>query len=82
LPIFLEGLSYLLIAPILVEMVAFLFVSPPIGGNGTIVVIVALVISALLYSLPEAPLPHVSIANWQAFNLIWMHSTLFRHVGK
>jgi hypothetical protein len=62
-------------------MVAFLFVSPPIGGNGTVIVIVALVVVPL-YSSPEAPLLHISIANWQAFDLIWMHSTLLRHVGK
>jgi hypothetical protein len=62
-------------------MVAFLFVSPPIGGDGTVVVIVALVVVPL-YSLPEVPLPQVSIANWQAFDLIWMHSTLLQHVGK
>ena len=62
-------------------MVEFLFMSPPIGGDGTIVVIVALV-NVPLYSLPEAPLPHISIANWQAFGLIWMHSTLLQHVGK
>ena len=58
-----------------------LFVSPPISSDGTVVVIVALVI-VLLYSLPEAPLPHVSISNWQAFDLIWMHINLLRHVGK
>ena len=65
----------------LVAMGAFSFVSPPIGGDGTVVVIVALVV-VLLYSSPVAPLPHVSIANWQAFDLIRMHSTLLQHVGK
>ena len=45
------------------------------GSNGTVVVIVALVVVPL-YSSPEAPLLHVSIANWQAFDLIRMHSTL------
>ena len=55
-------------------MVAFLFVSPPIGGYGTVVVMVALVVLPL-YSLLVAPLPHVSIPNWQAFDLIQMHST-------
>ena len=62
-------------------MVAFLLVSPPIGGNGTVVVIIAHVVVPL-YSLPEAPLPHISIANWQVFDLIWMHSTLLGHVEK
>ena len=79
--IYLGWLSYLLITPLLVVMVAFSFMSPPISNNGTIVFINALVVMPL-YSLPEAPLPHVSIANWQAFDLIWMHITLLRHVGK
>jgi hypothetical protein len=70
-----------LIEPILVVMGAFLFVSPPIGGNGTVVVIVTLVVVPH-YSLLEAPLPHVSITNWQAFHLIWMHRTFLQHVGK
>ena len=53
-----------------------IFVSvPPIVDDGTIVVIVALDVVPLNFS-PEAPLPHISIANWQVFDLIRMHSTL------
>ena len=58
-------------------MVAFLFMSPPIGGDGTAIVIVALdLVIVPHYFLLEGPLPHVSIANWQVFDLIWMHSNL------
>ena len=50
---------------LLVAMVALSFVSPPIGGDGNIIVIVVVVVVVVvpLDSLPEAPLPHIIIAN-------------------
>ena len=81
LPIYLVWLLYLLIVPLSVVMVVLLFVSPPpIGSNGSVLVIIVAIVMPL-YFLPDAQLPHVSITNWQAFGLIWMRSTLLWHFG-
>ena len=47
---------------------------PPIGGIGTVVVIVALIVVPL-YSSPEAPLLHVSIANLQVLPYLDAHQS-------
>ena len=81
LPIYLVWLLYLLIVPLSVVMVVLLFVSPPpIGSNGSVLVIIVAIVMPL-YFLPDAQLPHVSITNWQAFGLIRIRSTLLWHVG-
>ena len=51
----------LLLAPLSVVKVALETIPHPIGGDGSIAVIVAVVLVPI-YSLPEAPLMHVRIA--------------------
>ena len=51
----------LLLAPLSVVKVALATIPHPIGGDGSIAVIVAVVLVPI-YSLPEAPLMHVRIA--------------------
>jgi hypothetical protein len=65
----------LVIKPLSVAMVVLLFVSPPIDDNGSVIVIVVVIVLPF-YSLPEVPLLYISIADWQAFDLIRMLRTL------
>ena len=51
----------LLLAPLSVVKVALATIPHPIGGDGSIAVIVAVVLVPI-YSLPEAPLMHIRIA--------------------
>ena len=53
----------LLLAPLSVVKVALATIPHPIGGDGSIAVIVAVVVVLVpIYFLPEAPLMHVRIA--------------------
>jgi len=66
---------YLLLVPLSVVKVALATVPHPIGGDGSIAVIVVVVLVPL-YSLPDAPLMHVRIAAG-TIKIISRHAVLF-----
>ena len=49
---------------------------PPISSNGNFIVI-DVVVSVPLYSLPEVPIPHVSITNGNIWSLSGCTAILF-----